>query len=123
MGLLGRENLATAVPMRVAYHDVVAAATVSGSPLAHPHLHCGDYNTLGAEPLDVIFQLVPGVVPRLADQFGPAGDLWRCLSPSVPGGWFPVIVPRRDRDAEYEPGGYAARHESAWRNPARTPHR
>ena len=57
-------------------HDVVAAAdSFRAVPLAHPHLHGGDHHALGAEPPDVTFQLAPGVVPRLADQLGPAGDL------------------------------------------------
>jgi hypothetical protein len=48
-------------------HDVVAAADgFRAVPLAHLHLHRGDHDAVGAEPLDVFFQLVPGVVPRLA---------------------------------------------------------
>ncbi len=55
-------------------HDVVAAAdSFRAVPLAHPQrLHGGDHHALGAEPPDVIFQLAPGVVPRLADQLGPS---------------------------------------------------
>jgi hypothetical protein len=58
------------------FHDVVVAAdSCRAVPLADPQLHRGDYRALRAKPLDVAFQLPPGVAPGLADQVGPAGDL------------------------------------------------
>src|SRR5208283_3377075 len=92
-------------------HDVVAAAgRYRAVPLAHPHLHRGDHHALGAEPFDVTFQLAPGVLPRLADQFGPAGDLGVARAPARLAGGLAVIVPRPDRDAEHEPRRHPARH-------------
>src|SRR4249919_299991 len=56
--------------------DVIAAAHRGRAvPLAYPHLHAGDHHALAAKPSDVLFQPTPGVVPRLADQLGPAGHL------------------------------------------------
>jgi hypothetical protein len=51
---------------------VAAADRFRAVPLAYPHLHRGDHRAVGAKPLDATFQLAPGVMPRLADQFGPA---------------------------------------------------
>src|ERR1700733_4338938 len=89
--------------------DVVAAAHGDRAvPLAYPQLHGGDHHALGAEPLDVAFQLTPGVVPYLIDQLGPAGDLSVARPPASLAGRRPVIVPGPDRDAEREPRGNPA---------------
>src|SRR5580693_5278378 len=80
-------------------HDVVAAADGFGAvPLAHPHLRRDDHHALGAKPLDVTFQLAPGVVPRLANQLGPAGDLGVSRAPARLAAGQAVIVPRPDRE-------------------------
>ena len=71
-----RENLAMAVPVSVTSTIWSRRPTVAGqSRSRNPHLHAGDHHALGAEPFDVLFQPVPGVAPRLADQFGPTGHL------------------------------------------------
>jgi hypothetical protein len=87
-------------------HDVVPAAHLDRAvPFAHSHLHGRDHHALGAEPRDVAFQLATGVVPRLADELGPAGHLGVARpEPGLAGG-IPVVVARPDRDAEHEPGG------------------
>src|SRR6204780_182872 len=93
-------------------HDVVAAAHSDRAvPLADLQRHAGDHHTLGAEALDVAFQLEPGVPPRLHDQFGPAGDLCVDRPPAGLADRGPVVVPGADRDAQREPRRDPARHD------------
>ena len=58
-----------------------------------------------------MFQPVPGVVPRLTDQLGPAGHLDVAGPPASLAGEPAVIVPRPDRDAEHKPGRYPPRRD------------
>jgi hypothetical protein len=54
---------------------VVPAHDRRAVTLADLHLHVGDHDALGAESRDVLFQPVPGVVPRLVHQLAPGGHL------------------------------------------------
>ena len=101
-----------AVPMRVASTMWSRRPTCSRAvPLAYSHLHGGDDHSLAAEPPDLAIQLVPGVVPRLPDQLGPAGDLGVTRPPASLAGSRAVIVPRPDRDAQDKPCRYPARDD------------
>src|SRR5947209_12965892 len=65
---------------------VMAARSRRAIPLAHPQLPAGDHYAVGADPPDVSFQRSSGIVPRLTDQFGPAGHLLVARElPGLPG--------------------------------------
>jgi hypothetical protein len=89
---------------------MVAPAHVGRAvPGAHLHAHGGDHDAVGAEPAHVVVQRAPGLVPAVADEFGPAGHLGVARRPAGLPGRREVIVPGPDGQAERQPGRHPAR--------------